>query len=361
MVGNLNKVHIDIVGNKGHYFRYITVKGFFLQDEVDTDDSTFDPFTTNFGLIDQEFDTDARLPNNGKGLTQWQRFAYKVKVLNEEAAEGQAFKLLYLGRHGQGYHNVASAYYGTNFWQCYYAPLDGDPQDSSIVWADANLTRVGIYQAQQINKFWADLISKQNIPTPESFYVSPLTRACQTAELTFRSLDLPPTAAPFIPIVKEFTRERMGINTCDRRSTRNYIAKRYPYYKFESSFTENDELWGPKYREALDSIDLRVHLFFDEIFTHSEEPTYISLTSHGGTIASILRLSSHRIFYLGAGAIIPVLLKVEKVSGKRPKEISQPGDPKPDCKGDPLEAGLDGYDSLADYLRHVEKGYHVTV
>lgn len=44
-------------------------------------------------------------------------FAYKLKILNEEAAEGETFKLLYLGRHGQGYHNVASTYYGTDAWQ----------------------------------------------------------------------------------------------------------------------------------------------------------------------------------------------------------------------------------------------------
>jgi broad specificity phosphatase PhoE len=79
--------------------------------------------------------------------------------------------------------------------QCYYAPLNGDPRDSSITWADANLTRVSIDQAQKINIFWADLIANQHIPTPESFYVSPLARACQTAELTFQSLDLPATAA----------------------------------------------------------------------------------------------------------------------------------------------------------------------
>ena len=71
----------------------------------------------NFGLIEQDFDTDARLFNKGKDLTQWQRFAYKLKALNEKAAEGEAFRLLYLGRHGQGYHNVASMYYGTNSWR----------------------------------------------------------------------------------------------------------------------------------------------------------------------------------------------------------------------------------------------------
>ena len=243
--------------------------------------------------------------------------------------------------------------------QCYYALLHGDPLDPGIIWADANLTRVGIHQAQEINKFWADLIIKQQCPTPELFYVSPLTRACQTAELTFQSLDLPPSAAPFIPVVKEFIRERTGIHTCDQRGTRHDLAKKFPYYKIESSFTETDELWNPIHREPLDSIDYRVQLFFDEIFAHSKKSTYISLTSHGGAIASILRLSGHRIFYLGAGAIIPILLKIEKAEGKRPKGPSEPGDLKPECIGDPLKAGLDGYKSLADYVRHIERGYPI--
>lgn len=43
MAGNISKMPIDVVDGKGHYFRYTTVKGFFLHDEMDTDDSTFDP------------------------------------------------------------------------------------------------------------------------------------------------------------------------------------------------------------------------------------------------------------------------------------------------------------------------------
>jgi hypothetical protein len=43
MAGNISKMPIDVVGSKDHYFRYTTVKGIFLQDEIDTDDSTFDP------------------------------------------------------------------------------------------------------------------------------------------------------------------------------------------------------------------------------------------------------------------------------------------------------------------------------
>ncbi|PVH68815.1 phosphoglycerate mutase-like protein [Cadophora sp. DSE1049] len=346
----------DLVDSQVYHFRYTSVKGFFFQDEMDTDESTFDPLTMNFGLIEQEYDTDSDLPNSGKSLTQWQRFAHKLKVMNDEAAEGETFRLLYLGRHGQGYHNAASTYYGFDAWRCYYAPLEGDPLDSGIVWADANLTRIGIHQARELNRFWAGLI-EQKCPTPEEFYVSPLTRACQTAELTFRFLELPPGAAPFIPTVTEFIRERTGIHTCDRRGSRHELKRSFPYYEFESSFKETDELWDPIYREPLASIDHRAQLFFDEIFALSKPSKYISLTSHGGLISSILRLSGHRSFYLGAGAVIPVLLKTDKIEGKRPKGPSETGDQKPECTGDPLRAGLDGYDSLGDYVRHIEKGY----
>ena len=53
MAGNIFKMPVDVVDSKGHFFRYTSVKGFFLQDEMDTDDSTFDPVLvqTIFGFI----------------------------------------------------------------------------------------------------------------------------------------------------------------------------------------------------------------------------------------------------------------------------------------------------------------------
>lgn len=49
--------------------------------------------------------------------TQWERFEYKIQELNRKAPADTEFKLLYLGRHGQGYHNVAEAFYGTEAWE----------------------------------------------------------------------------------------------------------------------------------------------------------------------------------------------------------------------------------------------------
>ena len=71
--------------------------------------------TTNFGLIDRSYDTDAEYdPRNEK--TQWQRFEHKVFRLNRDSGRNVHYKVLYMGRHGEGHHNVAEAFYGTPAW-----------------------------------------------------------------------------------------------------------------------------------------------------------------------------------------------------------------------------------------------------
>lgn len=47
---------------------------------------------------------------------QWQNFERHVRHLNEKSAEGEQVKVLFLGRHGQGWHNVAETKYGTKAW-----------------------------------------------------------------------------------------------------------------------------------------------------------------------------------------------------------------------------------------------------
>ena len=69
-------------------------------------------------------------------------------------------------------------------------------------WADAHLTDVGIEQARTANRFWAEKIKHEKIPTPQSYYASPLDRCLATARTTFTGLDLPEDR-PFRPSVKE--------------------------------------------------------------------------------------------------------------------------------------------------------------
>lgn len=47
----------------------------------------------------------------------WQSFSAHVKRLNEEAAAGVAYKVIFMTRHGQGFHNVMESKVGTESWE----------------------------------------------------------------------------------------------------------------------------------------------------------------------------------------------------------------------------------------------------
>ncbi|KAH0566506.1 hypothetical protein GP486_000087 [Trichoglossum hirsutum] len=260
------------------YIKYTTITGFFLQDDPKTDPRTFDYKATNFGLINRTYDTDHEYDPEHK-KTQWQRFQHRVFRYNHESGKNVQYKVLFLGRHGEGYHNVAEAFYGTHDWD-----LDGN---GTIVWADAHLTGSGITEAQKAHEFWRGEIATEKIPVPERYYTSPLSRCLATANITFGGLDLP-SRHPFIPEIKEKLRETMGVHTCDRRSSKAYIHENYPSYTFELGFAESDELWVPNLRESDSAQTKRSKELLDDIFSH-DASTFISFSSHSGEIAAILR------------------------------------------------------------------------
>ncbi|CAG8954695.1 hypothetical protein HYFRA_00004617 [Hymenoscyphus fraxineus] len=300
------------------YTKYSTVTGFFLQDESCTDPATFDYTAENFGLINRTYPTDGRYEE--KFLTQWQRFEKYVDHLNDECDEGVEYKVLFLGRHGEGYHNVAETYYGTPAWNCYWSLLDGN---GTSVWADAEITPNGVAQAQVAADYWATQVLLQKIPIPQSFYTSPLTRCLQTANITFSQLRLR-HGAPFRPTVKEYFREGISGHTCDRRSSKAHIHGLFPRYKIEEGFAECDELWKPLLAEQPVNQDVRTKTVLDDVFG-SDKHTWVSITSHSGEISSILRVIGHQPFRLATGAVIPVLIKAETIKG-HPPPVATPVD-----------------------------------
>lgn len=58
---------------------------------------------------DEEFD-----PNTQK--TQWQRFEHFLRQMNAESPN-VSYKMLYVIRHGQGWHNVKEHAVGTAEWE----------------------------------------------------------------------------------------------------------------------------------------------------------------------------------------------------------------------------------------------------
>ncbi|OCK82547.1 phosphoglycerate mutase-like protein [Lepidopterella palustris CBS 459.81] len=300
------------------YVNYTVVPGLFQQDDPATNASTFNFTASNFGLIDRTYPTDSSC-ENGSQATQWQRLAHYIRTLNNEAPRNVEYKLLYMGRHGEGWHNAAESYYGTPAWNCFWSEKDGN---GTAVWADAHLTANGIKQALAVNAFWAKEMAEQKIPVPESYYTSPLSRCLATANLTFSGLALP-REHPFVPQVKELFREGISGHTCDRRSSKTYIHDSFPWYTFEAGFTEDDELWEALHGETSQDEDIRSKKVLDDVFTH-DKSTYISITSHSGEIASLLRVLGHRVFSLSTGAAIPVLVRAEALTAASPSPTIQP-------------------------------------
>ncbi|KAL9119615.1 MAG: hypothetical protein Q9187_003832 [Circinaria calcarea] len=330
-LGTIVLVFFVLMGetSTSEYIKYTTVTGFFQQDDLATNASTFNYTATHFGLINRTYDTDCQY-DPGYKKTQWQRFEHQVFRYNRESGRHVQYKVLYMGRHGEGYHNAAESYYGTPAWNCYWSFKDGN---GTVVWADADLTPKGIAQAQIANRFWASEISIEKIPTPESYYTSPLTRCLVTANITFSGLKLP-SRHPFIPEVKELFREGISGHTCDRRNSKTYIQENFPTYKIEAGFSETDLLWKPLQAETPTDQDIRTKKVLDDVFSN-DGSTYISITSHSGEIASLLRVLGHRTFSLSTGAVIPVLVKAEVISGVPSSTATQPYDPISTCTSPP--------------------------
>jgi broad specificity phosphatase PhoE len=197
-----------------------------------------------------------------------------------------------VGRHGEGYHNVAESFYGTKAWDCYWALQSGN---GTSTWSDALLTPTGAGQAIKANTFWASQITSQHIPLPQSYYASPLLRCLATASLTFTGLSLPEDR-PFIPLIKEGFREANGVHTCDRRSSKSVIAAQYPTWRFEDGFEEEDVLWKADLRESNAAQDQRSYAVMSDVFA-TDKNTWISISSHSGQIASALRGEFPRELY----------------------------------------------------------------
>ncbi|KAK0387502.1 hypothetical protein NLU13_5814 [Sarocladium strictum] len=289
---------------------YTTVGGYFLQDDPNTNPSSFDYAQVNLGLLNRTYPTDHSFDRHNK-KPQWAKFARWVEYLNKNCRnrskrDRTVYKVLIMGRHGQGWHNAAESYYGTPAWNCYWSELDGN---GTAVWADAKLTPAGEAQALKANAFFKSHFAQDGLPYFESYYSSPLTRCTTTAQLTFGGIQTPHNR-PFKPVIKELLRESISIHTCDRRSSKSYIHSAVPNFSFEKGFTERDELWRGTEGETSDHQLARSKQVLDDIFSN-DDSTWISITSHSGEISSLLNVLGHRSFSLSTGQIIPVLVKAE--------------------------------------------------
>ncbi|KAF7325076.1 Phosphoglycerate mutase-like protein [Mycena kentingensis (nom. inval.)] len=272
-------------------FLYEPVPGFFLQDDPNVSFPDIGAVPPRFGLLDA---SDAR----------WTTFLARLTQLNESATDGALYKLLFLGRHGQAYHNLAELKYGTIAWDAYWSKLNGDDE---FVWGpDAALTNLGNKQARDARAVWKTELAFR-APMPQKAYCSPLTRAIQTHRIVYSAPT--PTA-----LVIENLREYYGEHTCDKRRTRSELVADFPEIDIESGFTEEDELWT-EVRETEESRRARANDVLERVFRESEsgDAQVIAITAHGGIIEEVVRIVGRKWYTslkgLPTGGILPIVVK----------------------------------------------------
>lgn len=267
---------------------YEAVVGYFSQDNPKSAAGWLDPLPPRFGLIDDS-------------PQRWHKFMASIQRLNTEAPSHVQYKVFFLGRHGEGYHNVAEAKYGKKAWDDYWSKLSGDGE---LTWGpDSDLTLRGEGQADEAHDAWRTEMA-YGLPFPDRLYCSPLTRAIRTNQRTFKDLN----ADGCDTTIVENIRELFGVHTCDKRRTRTYITQTFPEYSIDDDLTEEDELWKPDIRETRADIDFRVRAALDMIFGNDKEQV-ISITTHGGFFGSFLRVTNHHYVLLPTGGVMPVVIK----------------------------------------------------
>ncbi|KAG8998219.1 hypothetical protein FRB94_006998 [Tulasnella sp. JGI-2019a] len=226
-----------------------SVSGFFVQDKEDTDPDDVGPTPDRFGLVYGHHD-------------YWKKFDNKIKKLKRKSGRHTTYKVVWLGRHGEGYHNVAQSYYGDKAWDEKWARKNGN---GTITWGpDSKLTNLGISQAERVHSLWQrELAHGGSIAHPTALFVSPLSRAMSTLEITYAGIVTNDTKLE--PLIMENLRDTYGLRTADKRVKKTLIHLTYPSFRFEDGFTEEDELWMPGEREKEEHREKRTAKALDEI------------------------------------------------------------------------------------------------
>ncbi|BEI85008.1 hypothetical protein CcaverHIS002_0504090 [Cutaneotrichosporon cavernicola] len=273
-----------------HAYLYEAVEGFFLQTEgpkkVDFDVL----LKRSFGLLDTSAE-------------RWPNLRAAVSELQRNAGDGVAYKVLFLGRHGQGWHNFAAAKYGHDAWEEHYTY---QTTDGELTWGpDPELTDLGHEQARAVRRAWGREVDAGAPIDEMTWFVSPLTRTCQTFLDSWEGLYS-------CPEVWEDWREIYGSHTCDRRSPRTAIATRFPMMRIEEAMTEADELWRADERESDEHMQMRMRRAMDRVMANNYS-TYISVTAHAAILRNLLPVLGHHPYPLATGEMIPVVVKATRL------------------------------------------------
>ncbi len=109
------------------HFKFSAVPGFFINfTELADQDPSFRVTTLpGLGLIDRRHETveDDTPDDSRKDVKPWEAFKGHVYYLNRQNPASTVYKVLYITRHGFGYHNYFESNVGTEAWDVSLASL----------------------------------------------------------------------------------------------------------------------------------------------------------------------------------------------------------------------------------------------
>lgn len=169
-------------------------------------------------------------------------------------------KTLYCIRHGEAVHNINYFIYGSS---TFYDPSH----------VDTPLTHKGFNQCILLRNSWDQL---HNV---ELVVVSPLLRTLQTAQTMFKYTQVPIIA---LECVREYP---MGLQTCNKRSSKSELIKLFPTINMDDLLSEEDTLWNSVKEETIEELDQRILSF--HTWLSSREESVIALVNHGAYIGQL--------------------------------------------------------------------------
>jgi broad specificity phosphatase PhoE len=269
-----------------------------------------------FGLTDERSD-------------RWTTFWSKIARLNaDEKAKGVEYKVFFLGRHGEGVHNLAVDKYGVHQpgvgggpitkedWFRYWSHRNGD---GVLTWGpDPHLTSKGFCDAKLVHSVWTQELPF-GIGLPQTSYCSPFTRTLVTNVITFNGLT---GYNQNDTIIVENCRGLSRTQTPELRRCKSYIRSMFPGFTFEEGFSENDGLWDPAFPETGTDVQIRARKVLDRIFSNDTGP-FVSITTHDDFIEALCRVIGRPIYDILPGGLLPVVIR--KSRGVTVPEALQPG------------------------------------
>ncbi|CDZ98609.1 Predicted phosphoglycerate mutase [Phaffia rhodozyma] len=282
-------------------YKYEHIPGFFHQDILAPLISGEAALEQSFGLLDES-------PQH------WQLFKNKIAELDEKAEDGASYKVIWLGRHGQGFHNVAAAkYQALGTWENKWS---FETTDGEITWGpDPVLTPLGESQARALSKAWLNA-SKNGIPLPTRWFVSPLQRTIQTCQITWgdvweKVLSKGRDGAGVGVRAIEDLREKAWADTANHRRTKSEVSRDYPTVIFPESIPEEDMLWHPKVSEEDEHVRDRAKSWLGTVWEYDD--TFVSCTAHGDIMRATFEVINHPLCPIETAELIPIVVKRTKI------------------------------------------------